>query len=39
MPSLLIKLMEKKKVKLVPVITRLAFGGFTKVKYRTGYLL
>lgn len=33
MPSLLIKLMEKKKVKLVPVITRLAFGGFTKVKY------
>jgi len=33
MPSLLIKLMKKKKVKLVPVITRLTFGGFTKVKY------
>jgi hypothetical protein len=33
MPSLLIKLMEKKRVKLVPVITKLTFGGFTKVKY------
>lgn len=33
MPSLLIKLMKKKNVKLVPVITRLTFGGFTRVKY------